>query len=713
MLRTDLKIFKPQRIGNEPHAGGHRTSNAIVSGKLNDVFSSISDIDHARSSFDLVKLYPALSTDDSSRLQDAHIFLSDQPDDPLVNVLLVEAKDLKDTDTVAEMLTYLGLASTKFHGTSLLTAPVDAQGQELTVESVTRTLTPSITTVSSKVGLKPNAEDHKSIYRTKRVLSYGLITEVNIEVDDLLAGDPRYYAEYQYVFDHDYTHPPAGIYRGINTISVYEKNSESDLNKFTVENGVVRAIRLSPGVSKAQYFTFYYLSSNDFRFHSFTTSNTITLAANESVFKGRTRLKKIGDENVYTDDGAGRFVANGYIFATIDYDTGVITDVDGVDYNGTVDENLGATIKTGIPTIDSKQWQLPSSSFARDSLYITFETTTGATFSASSDLSGNITGTNCTGTVSATGYVDLAFSVDVKPDSIRYDYNEIEVTTVPAPPGGFDTSTLPNNGTVPIFHTFNQISVQNRERTAAATLSSGQTITVLADADFIDIVDSTGASLWSVTDDNYSYDAVIGVITINAGVSAFSPPFIITAIQSELVTISGISGNVFSLLTPLKRAYPAGATVSSVHWLGDFQAQTKDERTLAAWQNNFGDFGAAASSAINTTQYPIELTNIGAIAQRWAIVFTSTTAYNVIGESVGNIYSGDTLNDCAPINSFAGAPYFILRADAFGAGLNPGEAFLFETLAASKPTIVTRSVSPGHSEIVRDNSTLSFRGNKD
>ena len=153
--------------------------------------------------------------------------------------------------------------------------------------------------------------------------------------------------------------------------------------------------------------------------------------------------------------------------------------------------------------------------------------------------------------------------------------------------------------------------------------------------------------------------------------------------------------------------------MSSVQVLGDFQAQTKDERTLSAWQNNFGDTGAAASSAINTTQYPIELTNIGSIAQRWAIVFTSTTAYNVIGESVGNIYSGDTLNDCSPINSFAGAPYFILRKEAFGAGLNPGEAFLFETLAASKPIMVTRSVSPGHSDIVRDNSTLSFRGNKD
>ena len=138
-----------------------------------------------------------------------------------------------------------------------------------------------------------------------------------------------------------------------------------------------------------------------------------------------------------------------------------------------------------------------------------------------------------------------------------------------------------------IFHTFNPVSVQNRERTAAATLTSGQAITVLADADFIDIVDSTGASLWSVTDDNYSYDAATGDITINAGISAFSPPFIITAIQSELALIDAIDNNTLSLLTPLNRAYPAGATVSSVQVLGDFQAQTKDERTLSSMAKQF------------------------------------------------------------------------------------------------------------------------------
>ncbi|WP_350654852.1 hypothetical protein [Pseudoalteromonas sp. D48-MNA-CIBAN-0056] len=703
MLRTDLKIFKPQRIGNELYAGGHRTSNAIVSGKLNDVFSSISDIDHARSSFDLVKLYPALSTDDASRLQDAHIFLSDQPDDALVNVLLVEAQELKDTDTVADMLPLLAAETTKYHGTSLLTAQVAAQGQSLTVESVSRSLTPSIKTVSSKIGLRPQAEE-LAIYRTKRLLSYGKISEVNIEVPDLLTQSPNFYAEYQY---QAYT--GQGSIGGSRLVTITKKLTQEELTR--VGNSI--SATLNPAVTKDQYFTLFYMSTQDLRFHSFTTSQTITLGAGERVLKGHVRLKKATEETIVTDDGQGRFISAGYVFATINYDTGVITEIDPVDYSGTITENLGAIIEKGDRTISAKQWQLPDSSFARDSLYITYESATGTTFSASSDLSGNITGTNCTGTVSETGYVDIEFSQGVKPASITYDYNQVEVTTVPSPPGGFDTSTLPNNGNVRIFHEFTPVSVQNRSRTSAATLTSDQVLNVLADADFIDIVDSTGASLWSVTDDNYNYDSATGELTINAGISAFTAPYIVTAIQSELALIDAIQGNQISLLTPLSRAYPAGATLSSVQVLGDFQAQTKDERTLAAWQNNFADFGASASSAINTTQYPIEVTNIGVIAQRWAIVFTSTTAYNVIGEFVGNIYSGDILNDCTPINSFAGAPYFILRKAAFGAGLNPGEAFLFETIAASKPTMVTRSVSPGHSEIVRDNSTLSFRGNKD
>ena len=123
-------------------------------------------------------------------------------------------------------------------------------------------------------------------------------------------------------------------------------------------------------MAKDQYFTLYYLSNQDFRFHSFTTSAVITLGAGETVLKGSAKLKKTGDETVYKDDSQGRFISGGYVFATIDYGTGVITEIDSVDYNGTVTENLGALIQKGALTINAKRWQLPSSSFARDSFIL-------------------------------------------------------------------------------------------------------------------------------------------------------------------------------------------------------------------------------------------------------------------------------------------------------------------------------------------------------
>ena len=98
----------------------------------------------------------------------------------------------------------------------------------------------------------------------------------------------------------------------------------------------------------------------NFRFHSFYSSTNINLSAGETVLKGHTRLKKVGDNTIYEDDGAGRFIAGGYIFATIDYETGVITATDGntIDYEGTVSENLGSLISKGELTIREKQWQL-------------------------------------------------------------------------------------------------------------------------------------------------------------------------------------------------------------------------------------------------------------------------------------------------------------------------------------------------------------------
>ena len=103
ITRDNLKVFKPELLGSSDEAGGQRTKLPVVSGKLNELFSAISDIDHAQSSIDIAKCYPALDTSDTSILLDGHIFISAPPSDPLVSMFLVESDALADSDRMTEM----------------------------------------------------------------------------------------------------------------------------------------------------------------------------------------------------------------------------------------------------------------------------------------------------------------------------------------------------------------------------------------------------------------------------------------------------------------------------------------------------------------------------------------------------------------------------------------------------------------------------------
>lgn len=103
ITRENLKVFKPELLGSSDDAGGMRTKNEVQSGKLNELFSAISDIDHAQSSIDIAKCYPALDTANTSILLDGHVFISEPPSDPLVSMFLVESDALGDSDRMIEM----------------------------------------------------------------------------------------------------------------------------------------------------------------------------------------------------------------------------------------------------------------------------------------------------------------------------------------------------------------------------------------------------------------------------------------------------------------------------------------------------------------------------------------------------------------------------------------------------------------------------------
>lgn len=713
VLRTDLKIKKPELLGNFSFSGGYRTSEDVINGKLNDVFSPISDIDYARSAFDLVKLYPSVDTNDDSRLQDGYIFLSDQPTDPLVSTLIVELQSLTDAHQLSNIQALIIQPSTKFHGSSAVTAEVTSD--IVNVENSTASIVPK--TYKSVASFGENG------YFFEPSTNAGFLREVTftgpagsatsfftIPVTDLYEEEPYWLIRY-FSFGGN-----GWIARGNSPTIKAEYGIEYINNSFKAE--------LVHPLAASSIFSVKYRSSKDYRKHSYVTDSVLTLAATESIIPGTYKVKKAGTNEVYTDNKFGLFVdAGGLLFAQINYDTGVITPPENVEFTSTVEQDLGCTI-FGTNAENQVYPKVCDFNIVSDSaldlstLYLKITLADDTVFSVSADGGGIVAHANINGYINAIGYVRLtaAASVDIK--RIDYDIEKKTESVTQTNWFGFDVSKLPNNGNADIFHVNEVVAIQYKERTTQTSLANNQVLNVLVDADFVDIVDNDGLTLYSPTDSNYAYDKITGELTIKSGISAFTPPYVVTALHSERRLVVDKNGNELTLVYPLRRTYPIGSIVSSCLVFGDLQALSTDRRTVSAWKNDFDDrpretnTTSNGSANFNTVQFPIELVNSGATNQRWAIVFTSTTSFRVIGDKVGTVYSGDTSTDLVVINPLTLTPFWTLRKGAFGAGLNPGEAFIFQTIAASKPTVLSRAVSPGHSDTVNDSTTLSFFGNQ-
>ena len=112
----------------------------------------------------------------------------------------------------------------------------------------------------------------------------------------------------------------------------------------------------------------------------------------------------------------------------------------------------------------------------------------------------------------------------------------------------------------------------------------------------------------------------------------------------------------------------------------------------------------------NDAQFPIVVTNRGALTERWAIVFTSATTFKVIGEHVGVIGTGSINADCSPINPAAGVPYLTIPALGLGQGWSTGNVLRINTIGAIFPIWCVRTVQQGQETVTNDNFTILVRG---
>jgi hypothetical protein len=161
---------------------------------------------------------------------------------------------------------------------------------------------------------------------------------------------------------------------------------------------------------------------------------------------------------------------------------------------------------------------------------------------------------------------------------------------------------------------------------------------------------------------------------------------------------------------------PPTSFVSSALVAGDLRSRVSVQFDQATWNGTSwldAVSGSAATGTFNAALAPIVVTNAGAVSERWAMVFTNNTVFDIVGEHVGVIGSGSINAVCAPINPAAGVPYFSVAAMGWGSGWAVGNVLRFNTVGAMFPVWAVRTIQQGPESVVNDKFTILVRGDVD
>lgn len=302
-------------------------------------------------------------------------------------------------------------------------------------------------------------------------------------------------------------------------------------------------------------------------------------------------------------------------------------------------------------------------------------------------------------------------------DSIRY--NAVAYTYIPLDKDilGLSATRLPIDGRVPIFRVGDIGVVAASKSQVLPSHVAGQTY----DLDdqrisWCELEDANGVKVpYDMYTVNYDYGKVTlsGDFALNSLVAPISAAYRYQ--DMGLINDVQINGQI-TLTKPVTHNYDAdNSIVGSALVVGDMFSRYTSKFAQSTWNNAWADtaIGAPMSANYNDALYPIAVTNKGAIQERWAIVFTDTTNFRIIGEVSGQIGTGNVNVDCAPINPVTSEPYFQVKKEGWGAGWASGNVLRFNTIAAMYPIWCIRTVKQSEPTTLSDNFQIMYRGDID
>jgi hypothetical protein len=285
----------------------------------------------------------------------------------------------------------------------------------------------------------------------------------------------------------------------------------------------------------------------------------------------------------------------------------------------------------------------------------------------------------------------------VRASTLRY--NAVAYTYIPLDASivGINSVRLPSDGLAPVHAAGRVAVVGNVKRMAPVTVANGQTIDCArVRLSRLRVLGHDGLAINA----GFTADLEAGTVTFT-DVTGYSQPVTVEHRIEDMALVADaqISGHI-RFTRPLTHDYPVeGTHVSSALLLGDMRARVTGLFDQQAWDGvSWLDAvdGNPAPGEYNDVLAPIEVTNEGALTERWALHFQSNnTTFRIVGEHVGGIGTGTTGADCAPINPNTGAPYFTLREAGWGSGWVAGNVLRFNTVGAMASVPLMRVVQQG------------------
>ena len=304
-------------------------------------------------------------------------------------------------------------------------------------------------------------------------------------------------------------------------------------------------------------------------------------------------------------------------------------------------------------------------------------------------------------------------------DATSVRYNAVAYTYIPlnAEILGLSATRLPPDGRVPIFRVGDIGVIASSKKQELPSHVAGQ-MYQLDDAriSWCELEDSNGVK---VPYDMYTVDYDYGRVTLSGdfALNTLVAPISAAYRYQDMGLINDVQINgQITLTKPVTHNYDAdNSIVGSALVVGDMFSRYTSKFVQGVWNSVWADTatGGSITPNYNDALYPIEITNKGAIQERWALVFTDATNFRIIGEVSGQIGTGSVNADCSPMNPITNAPYFSVKKEGWGAGWVSGNVLRFNTIASMYPIWCIRTVKQSEPTVLSDNFQIMYRGDID